>query len=262
MSRKLVVFGGSGFLGKRICEAAVASNFQVVSLSRSGKSVSSEPWAKEVEWKSCNVFDPESYAPILRDTTDIVHSLGILLENPDYKKQISGSSWSLPQWTIPSFGKNPLNANEPPSRFTYDMMNRYSATLLADTFIKVAPRAKTITYISADRGFPLIPSGYINSKRQAEQHIMQYDNRIRPILARPGFMFDEVKNGIDARAQIKNLLQLLNCANELILRKRLGFVNEIARPLISTQQVARSIVHSLNDENVHGVLTLEQMLKI
>lgn len=27
---------------------------------------------------------------------------------------------------------------------------------------------RSFTYISADKGFPLIPSGYINSKREAE----------------------------------------------------------------------------------------------
>lgn len=35
---KLVVFGGNGFVGSRVCEAGVDKGFQVVSVNRSGNS--------------------------------------------------------------------------------------------------------------------------------------------------------------------------------------------------------------------------------
>ncbi|CAH02781.1 ubiquinone biosynthesis protein COQ11 [Kluyveromyces lactis] len=264
MSRKLIVLGGTGFLGKRICEAAVGANFQVVSLSRSGKATSSEPWANEVEWRSCDIFNPDTYAPVLRNATDVVHSLGILLENENYKKQINGSFWSVPKLSFGGFGKNPLAPKKPErSRFTYDMMNRYSATLLADTYMKVnGGQAQTFSYISADRGFPSIPSGYIDSKRQAEEHISQYGKQIRSIILRPGFMFDERNSESDGRTQIRNFLQMLNCGNEMVLRQKIPFVNDLVRPLISTQQVAHSLILALQDPNCEGVLTLDEMLKM
>ncbi|CDO91742.1 unnamed protein product [Kluyveromyces dobzhanskii CBS 2104] len=264
MVRKLVVLGGTGFLGKRICEAAIEANFQVVALSRSGKATSSEPWAKEVEWKSCDIFDPETYAPVLRNATDVVHSLGILLESENYKKQINGAFWKGPQLSIGKFGRNPLEPTTPKkSTFTYDMMNRYSATLLADTYMKVnGGQAQTFSYVSADKGFPLIPSGYINSKRQAEEHILQYKKQIRPIIMRPGFMFDERNTKTDGRTQIRNLLQTLNCGNEMIFRKKIPFVNDLIRPLISTQQVAHSLIIALQDPDFEGVLTLDAMIKM
>lgn len=278
MSRKLVVLGGTGFLGKRICEAAVEANFKVTSLSRSGKAVSSEAWAQEVEWKSCDIFEPKSYASELRNATDVVHSLGILLENENYKKQVNGTSlWptSIPELPKMStlFGKNPLEkgghgngANAKKSsatNFTYEMMNKYSATLLVDTYMKVnAGNARTFSYVSADRGFPMIPRGYIDSKRAAEAHIMQYEDEIRPIILRPGFMFDERNTRADGRARVRDLLQLLNCGNELLLGKKVGCVNELVRPLISTQQVAHALMAVLNDAEFKGVLSLEDMISV
>lgn len=262
MNRKLIVFGGTGFLGKRLCQAAVCSNFQVISLSRSGKAPSSDPWAREVQWKSCDIFDASSYSSFLKDATDVVHSIGILLENESYKKQINGSFLSSLRIPPLKFGFNPLKQKPENDKFTYDMMNKYSATLLLDTFLKSSVNPNSFTYVSADKGFPMIPKGYINSKRLAEDYLMQHRDKVRPIILRPGFMFDEMKGGIDARSQVKNALQLLNCGNDLILRNQFSCVNGLVRPLISTQQVGRSLVHALEDDKIQGVMTLEDMLKV
>ncbi|AGO11968.1 AaceriAGR291Cp [[Ashbya] aceris (nom. inval.)] len=271
MRRNLVVFGGTGFLGKRICQLAATSGVfdKVTSLSRSGRAPdSSEKWSSAVNWASCNIFDPATYQSHLHGATDVVHSVGILLENPDYKTQLAssplGSLASLGQLVKPKWARNPLQQNNP--QFTYDAVNRRTAMLLAETVAAIAKdsgaeRKVSFSYISADKGFPLIPAGYINSKRQAEEGLMRLEHQLRPLLFRPGFMFDEARGVKDARSALRDVLELLNCGNELLLRRNVGCVNQLLRPTVSTQQVARALLKHIQDERSYGVVSLEDILK-
>lgn len=138
--------------------------------------------------------------------------------------------------------------------------------LLAETLAAIAKdkgagRKVTLSYISADKGFPLIPAGYINSKRQAEEGIMRLEHQLRPLLFRPGFMFDEARDVADARSALRDVLELLNCGNELLLRRNVGCVNQLLRPTVSTQQVARALLKHIEDESSYGVISLEDILK-
>ena len=94
-ARSILVCGGSGFLGSRICKIAAARNWNVVSLSRSGEPSWAEnnnkrpDWADRVQWKKGNVMNPETYHDALKGADAVVHSMGILLE-ADYKGVLSG----------------------------------------------------------------------------------------------------------------------------------------------------------------------------
>lgn len=272
MIPKLVVFGGNGFLGKRICQEAINNGFQVLSVSRSGRAPSPQSpqdknWIAEVEWKSADVFNPESYSEYLKGSPNVVHSMGILLEDESYKMKVKSPlnrSFDLKS-LIPSFGANPLDKKNP--NFTYERMNKQSALILAQAFSKAIDASETklkdmptFTYISADRGFPIIPSGYINSKREAEAELMRYEDLFRPILVRPGFMFEEYKNTMDARSYVHYALEFLNCSNKLLLRNKLQFVNDLTRPTVSTQQVSRSILSKIQDPTFKGVLSLDSII--
>lgn len=57
--KKVVVLGGSGFVGKRICEGLVAQGAKVVSLSRSGAPKLTAPWVSEVRWQSGDVLSTD-----------------------------------------------------------------------------------------------------------------------------------------------------------------------------------------------------------
>lgn len=52
---KILVFGGNGFVGSRVCEEALNTGLQVVSINRSGRPKRSDPWIKEVEWVQVNL---------------------------------------------------------------------------------------------------------------------------------------------------------------------------------------------------------------
>ena len=276
MIPKLIVFGGNGFLGKRICQEAVTSGYQVVSVSRSGKAphsneLNDKRWMQEVQWTAADIFKPDSYHELLNNATNVVHSLGILLENENYKQTLSKSPTYDSKSRLLSFGAgpNPLKKSSP--YFTYEMMNKQSAIILADTFKqKILKKSKkeqekanqrSFTYISADKGFPLIPSGYINSKREAEIELEKMQRYFRPIIVRPGFMFDEHRNAIGPRSFIHTALELLYCGNKFLLRNKLQLLNDLIRPTVSTQQVSKSVLKNIENPDFKGVVTLEEILK-
>ncbi|CCF55919.1 hypothetical protein KAFR_0A04830 [Kazachstania africana CBS 2517] len=272
-TRNLIVFGGNGFLGKRICQAAIKSGFNVVALSRSGRqpdpmTANDKHWMDRVLWKSADVFKPDSYIDIIREhnTTDVVHSIGILLENQSYKSIINDVHF--PPWR----GKNPLlhpRKTKNPN-FTYKMINTQSAILLNSAFNDVLKERSqgildrhTFTYISADRGFPLLPNGYINSKRETEAYLLNDKNGARiakPIIIRPGFMFDEQSN-LNLRSVLNSSLEALNCLNETILKKKVQLINDNIRATVATQQVARAVIEKINDPSFEGIVRLEDILK-
>lgn len=276
MIPKLIVFGGNGFLGKRICQEAVTSGYKVVSVSRSGKAphsneLNDKQWMQEVQWTAADIFKPDSYHELLNNATNVVHSLGILLENENYKQTLSKSPTYDSKSRLLSFGAgpNPLKKSSP--YFTYEMMNKQSAIILADTFKqKILKKSKkeqekanqrSFTYISADKGFPLIPSGYINSKREAEIELEKMQRYFRPIIVRPGFMFDEHRNAIGPRSFIHTALELLYCGNKFLLRNKLQLLNDLIRPTVSTQQVSKSVLKNIENQDFKGVVTLEEILK-
>ena len=47
---KLLVFGGNGYVGTRVCEEALKTGLQVVSINRSGKPKATDAWINEVDW--------------------------------------------------------------------------------------------------------------------------------------------------------------------------------------------------------------------
>eukprot|EP01083_Nonionella_stella_P206480 750986_1 len=59
----IIVFGGNGFVGRRICEQAISRSYRVISISRSGcpKIWQSSAWAKKVEWYKADALKIDTY---------------------------------------------------------------------------------------------------------------------------------------------------------------------------------------------------------
>ena len=68
---KLLVLGGSGFVGSHVCKEALERGFVVSSLNRSGKPSISESWADKVIWNQGNLLEPAS----LEDSMDGVSAV-------------------------------------------------------------------------------------------------------------------------------------------------------------------------------------------
>lgn len=115
--------------GSRICKAAVAHDYRVTSLSRSGQpdwkalwSLSSPPeWASQVEWHIANAFDPPTYSDKLEGASAVVHTMGILIEE-DYKSVLTGKE-SIVSGLKKAFDSREMDRGE---QLTYEKMHRDS----------------------------------------------------------------------------------------------------------------------------------------
>ncbi|ODV60276.1 ubiquinone biosynthesis protein COQ11 [Ascoidea rubescens DSM 1968] len=259
----IVVFGGNGFVGKRICQAGINAGFSVTSLSSSGvppKPVVEEDsqWISKVDWQKANVFDPDSYKKHLKNKTSVVHSIGILFENSNYKDSLSDSPFSFLKKFNP-LGANPLKkANE---SLTYEKMNKQSALILAKAYAEqllesnALPETKvespSFVYISADQGFPGLSKGYLQTKREAEQQLkLDYENIFRSIIMRPGFMYDET----DKKSVRSVFSTLANIGNKIPV------VDLLVRPSISTQKVGISAIRRIQDKKFSGIVFLDAIV--
>lgn len=80
----IVVFGGSGFVGSKVCEEAASLGVKVTSVSRGGRPsfASSADWASGVEWLRSDVSNDEGqWKEALNEATGVVSTLGAFGSN-------------------------------------------------------------------------------------------------------------------------------------------------------------------------------------
>ncbi|OWB79394.1 hypothetical protein B5S32_g3615 [[Candida] boidinii] len=278
IAKNIVVFGGNGFLGKRICQEALSRGYLVTSISSSGSppkqlAPMDYKWVQKVNWTKGDIFKPETYRDKLYDCTSVVHTIGILLENQSYKNIVRSNDDALGE--ILSFFKtdNPMNKN---SFNTYQKINTESCIVLAETLIDIIKEKNNnnnnnnnnnellssqinhfpFAYISADKKFPGIPSGYIESKRTTELELYSLQPLLRPVFLRPGFMYDIESTEADFRSKFKSLLNGMNLINNKLLNNSLS---DLIRPTVSTQTVAKWCIDKIEDQEFHGPVSLDEM---
>ncbi|KAJ5693219.1 hypothetical protein N7462_002642 [Penicillium macrosclerotiorum] len=272
-AKRLVVAGGSGFLGSRICKSAAARGWTVVSLSRSGEprwdavTDSSErpSWASSVEWAKADLLKPESYKPFLSGASAVVHSMGILLE-ADYKGVVQGRepiiSGLQRAFSSSKLGsQNPLlrkegEALEPKEKdgqLTYELMNRDSAIALAQESSN--EHVPAFVYISAAAGAPMLPARYITTKREAEATITSTLPELRTIFIRPGFMFDSSRKFTLPIALGGFVASEFNT----FLGNKLSFLGAMAEKPLKVDVVGEAVVEALEDESTKGAVGTKQI---
>ncbi|KAK9467810.1 hypothetical protein V1512DRAFT_260132 [Lipomyces arxii] len=260
MARRILIAGGTGFLGRKICETAVARDLKVTSISRSGsdKLGKSEKWMDKVEFKKFDLIGAGSdeLAGLVEGADAIVYSLGILLESSYYKTFLSGKnpveglSKVYSQWN-----RNPLKSVGE-SELTYETMNR-------DLAVKLATAANAITreqgklpfaFVSAAGNFPGTPSAYFETKKHAEQAISSLPN-LRPLLFRPGFLYDPSRTmSMPVAAVLKSLGVINSSLGNLV-------TPDLVRPL-STSVVAAAIVEALTSDQTQTIFTVNDIQRL
>ncbi|KAJ5549817.1 hypothetical protein N7535_002241 [Penicillium sp. DV-2018c] len=272
-AKVLIVAGGTGFLGSRICKAASARGWTVTSLSRSGEprwdTITDSPerpsWASSVEWAKADILKPETYKSHLKGATAVVHTMGILLE-ADYKGVVQGKEPILSglqrAFSTSKLGsQNPLarqegEALQPKERdgqLTYELMNRDSAIALAQE--STNEKVPAFVYISAAAGAPVLPTRYISTKREAEATIASNLPDLRSIFVRPGFLYDSSRKFTLPIAMGGFIASEFNN----LLGKRLGFLGAMAEKPIKVDTVAEAVVEALEDETTKGVVETKQI---
>lgn len=261
MSKSIAIFGGNGFVGRKICQVGIALGYNVTSFSRSGNSPrETAPWVDKVTWEQGNIFDPSTYEAKLKGKTAVVHSIGLLFENLDYKKSMNSNFNFLNDIQNLSNlikGPNPMKKD----KFnTYEAVQRDSAVILAEAYLEQQAEDPTFVYMSADQQLPLIPEGYITTKREAEFELSCKPN-LRLILMRPGFIYDNDLSPSNNRKLLSSVLELGYGVKSGIFGDNVGLLNTLVRPPVSVEQVARTIFRKIEDKDFNGVVPLEEIRK-
>ncbi|KAF2104493.1 NAD dependent epimerase/dehydratase family protein-like protein [Rhizodiscina lignyota] len=274
VKKKIVVCGGSGFLGSRVCKAAVARNWDVTAVSRSGEpqwqyvTASSTPpsWSKSVQWERADILKPSTYDPFLSGADAVVHSMGILLE-ADYKRVISGRESPIRglqrAFSATKMGsQNPLERKEgedlepqeKDGQITYELMNRDSAILLARE--SNAQKVSSFVYISAAGGAPILPARYINTKRAAESTISKSFPDMRSIFIRPGMMYDSSRTITLGLAAATTVGSMFNGLTGGVLS---GFMGAGGVKPLKADVVAEAIIEAVGDHTIKGVVEVPKI---
>ncbi|RYP16692.1 hypothetical protein DL767_010149 [Monosporascus sp. MG133] len=278
-AKRIVVCGGNGFLGSRICKSAISRGWDVTSISRSGEpkwntvtSSSAPPsWAHKVTWERANILRPATYAPLLKGADYVVHSMGILLE-ADYKAVVRGQESPISglQKAFAAAPKrqqqqpaNPLDRDRdrddirPPEtgdQLTYETMNRDSAVVLAAEAAR--ENVAAFAYVSAAGGAPVLPARYITTKREAEEIIAARFPGMRGVFVRAPFMYDSSRPITMPMAAMTGVGALFNSVTGGVLG---GFMGAAGVKPLKADVVAEAIVEALDDANVKGPIEVPQI---
>ena len=235
--------------------------------SRSGEptwsAVTSSPsppsWSHKVSWERADILKPNTYAPLLKGATAVVHTMGILLE-ADYKGVLRGQESPI-SGLMRAFSTNKQGAQDPMTRgkdeklkpqekdgqLTYELMNRDTAITLAREADQ--ENVKSFVYISAAGGAPVLPARYISTKREAEVAIADNFPKMRSVFVRPGFLYDSSRPITMPLAAGVGAGAVFNSVTGGLLNNFLGAAG--TKPL-KVDLVAEAVVEALQDETVKG----------
>lgn len=226
-SERVVVLGGSGFVGSAICKAAASKGIEVISLSRSGRPTNSGSWVDQVNWISGDVFYV-NWDEVLNGATSVVSTLG-------------------------GFGSE-------------EQMLRINgeANVVAVNAAKEYGVPKFILISVHDYNLPsfLLSSAYFTGKRKAESEVLsKYPNS--GVVLRPAFIYGKRKvDGFEIPLDligepaerilraIENFTKPLSSipASDLLLA-----------PPVSVDDLALAVINAMVDDDFFGIFTIEQI---
>jgi len=302
-ARRVLVVGGNGFIGSAICRAALSRGCQVTSVSSSGGPYRTPKghtpaWVANVDWQKGDAFQPDTFAHLFPQVDGVVHTLGILLEDGEYKQAVRDAN--IPQLMSSLFRVatgdtgNPVR-KESAAGVSYESMNRKAALQVCEAFISSSPLPgldypRPFIYISAEDIFrPLIPARYIETKREAEQKIKEmiagkegyrgvyirpslvYHAHHRPLTTPAAALFDLSATLHRKAPQFiptpSNIIRTLASSSLLrggpISSSLESIANALVIPPIHVDQVAEAICATLDSTNgIEGVVDTWRMREL
>ncbi|CAA0843255.1 Uncharacterized protein - chloroplastic [Striga hermonthica] len=226
-TERIVILGGSGFVGSAICKAAVSKGIEVTSISRSGRPSYSGSWVDQVTWLTGDVFYA-NWDEVLPGATAVVSTLG-------------------------GFGSE-------------EQMQRINgeANVVAVNAAKEYGIPKFILISVHDYNLPsfLLSSGYFTGKRKAESEVLsKYPSS--GVVFRPGFIYGKRKvDGFEIPLDLigEPLEKLLNAVENFTKPlNSLPASDLVLAPPVSVDDLASAVVNAINDDDCFGVFTIEQI---
>ncbi|KAJ6962862.1 hypothetical protein NC652_001484 [Populus alba x Populus x berolinensis] len=226
-TERVVVLGGSGFVGSAICKAAVSKGIEVISLSRSGRPTYPGSWIDQVTWIPGDVFYT-NWDEILFGATAVVSTIGGF-GSEEQMQRINGEANIVSVNAAKEFGI---------PKFIFISVHDYNLP----SFV--------------------LSTGYFTGKRKAEAEVLsKYPNS--GVVLRPGFIYgkrrvDGFEIPLDLIGQpaerilsaIENFTKPLSSlpASDLLLA-----------PPVNVDDLALAVVNAVTDDDFFGVFTIEQI---
>lgn len=250
--KKLVVLGGTGFVGSEVCKIAVERGFAVTSLSRRGENPApNDPLLSQVDFQQGDATDPTTVSKVLAEADAVVHAVGLLFDVEsglgNFNFIVSGSR------------------SVPGEESTYDNITRRTAenaiaalkARLQLPFMQATP--VPFAFVScAESGWPDVALGdkveeaapewlkkYLAAKRTVEGKLNDATDRLRPIIYRPSLIWNWSK------LDVLPVIPIFNIASAL----GVPFVDKTVR----VETLAGAIVAGLEDETAAGVKRFPEM---
>ncbi|XP_004245953.1 uncharacterized protein At1g32220, chloroplastic [Solanum lycopersicum] len=225
-TERIVVIGGSGFVGSAICKAAVSEGIEVISLSRSGRPSKSDSWVDQVTWITGDVFYA-NWDEVLIGATAVVSTLG-------------------------GFGSD-------------EQMLRINgeANVVAVNAAKEYGTPKFILISVHDYNLPsFLQSSYFIGKRKAESEVLSKFPSSGVVL-RPAFIYGKRKvDGFEIPLDlIGEPLEKLLRATESFTKplNSLPASDLILAPPVSVDDVAYAVINAVKDDDCFGIFTINQI---
>lgn len=169
-NKKILIIGGSGFLGQELCLAALKKDYTVASLSKHGKPahLSKELSDAPIDWITCDLFATDQLEKIISQFDIVIHLVAILKEQP--KKGL-----------------------------TYQKMILDAAMIVGNASKNTA--IERFVFLSANAGSPFIPKKYLENKQLAENYLKRLPFPLTVV--RPGLLYGK---GRPSSLTLANLL--------------------------------------------------------
>eukprot|EP00633_Aureoumbra_lagunensis_P008540 CAMPEP_0197321316 /NCGR_PEP_ID=MMETSP0891-20130614/64413_1 /TAXON_ID=44058 ORGANISM="Aureoumbra lagunensis, Strain CCMP1510" /NCGR_SAMPLE_ID=MMETSP0891 /ASSEMBLY_ACC=CAM_ASM_000534 /LENGTH=280 /DNA_ID=CAMNT_0042813135 /DNA_START=81 /DNA_END=923 /DNA_ORIENTATION=+ len=250
-SKKLLVLGGSGYVGREVSRRAVRRGWEVTSLSRRGiNPESGDPVMEAVNWVAGDATDPNVVKPLVNEVDAVVHAVGLLFDVDSKLDKlnliVSGSG------------------SKPDEGSTYDRITRLTAFNAIDAAnsklrLPFAPRVPFLFVSAAEAGWPTVQFGdivedrlapewlkrYLAAKRAVEAKLGDSVTTLRPVIFRPSLIWSWTK------LDVLPIIPVFNIASAV----GVPFVDRTVK--VST--LADAIITALTDDSVEGVQRFMQM---
>lgn len=169
LTKTITIIGGSGYVGSRCIQTLVnnVKDIKIYSVSKSGKENPNYHFSQDkVEFIKGDALNPSSFSHIIEKSDGVINTIGKL-----------------------------LSVDSPESIDSYQKVNYETCMKIAQLANDLsALKKKNFVYISAERGLPfplsLVFSDYINTKRKAEEKLINDFPNLNTYILRPGFIND------------------------------------------------------------------------
>lgn len=254
--KKVVVFGGTGYVGSQVCERLAKKGYQVTGVSRRGQNPRpGNPALDQVRWVQGDATDKRAVETLVVNQDAVVHAVGLLFDVESGLQNLN---------TIVSGSKSVPD----PDKSTYDNITRQTMFNIMDALESPMNRLKKrgsktpVAFVScAEAGWPDVQFGdfveqklapawlqkYLVAKRAVEGRLMASPT-VRPVIVRPSLIWSWEK------LDVLPIIPVFNLASAI----GVPFVDKTVR----VETLADAIVAGLEDESVSGVQRYMNMEKL